>query len=139
MRRLGQRVHNNTNAQFAEPVQWNVQPARREEPTSRTVPSGESWIWTSRAWRGFVAAMQDREEQARQADLIARLFALMTGKLEDAAGIATDGQGRRPPEQLLAFADELETLVSEVATMCAAASALLKAAHSAGRRTADDE
>ena len=38
----------------------------------------------------------DEEQQRERADLLSRLFAMITMKLEDAAGIAAECQGRRP-------------------------------------------
>ena len=46
----------------------------------------------------------DEEQQRQRADLISRLFALITMKLEDAAGIAADCQGRLAIDELNAHA-----------------------------------
>ena len=70
--------------------------------------------------------MDDAEDQENRAELISRMFALLTAKLEDAATIAAQCQARLPPEQLRDTAAELEHLVSQTATVAAAVSALLR-------------
>jgi hypothetical protein len=67
----------------------------------------------------------DEEQQRERADLLSRLFALITMKLEDAGGIAADCQGRRPTEALREGAERLEVLLVEASTVRAAAAALL--------------
>jgi hypothetical protein len=73
-----------------------------------------------RRWR-----MDDPEDQENRAELISRMFALLTAKLEDAATIAAECQARLSPAQLLEGAAKLEDLVSQTATVAAAVSALL--------------
>lgn len=68
----------------------------------------------------------DDEQQRERADLLSGLFTLITMKLEDAAGIAADCQGRRPLEELRDGAEGLDILLSEASTLRAAAAALLK-------------
>lgn len=68
----------------------------------------------------------DEEQQRQRADLISRLFALITMKLEDAAGIAADCQGRRTIDELHAPAKKLDLLISDVATVLAGTAALLE-------------
>lgn len=70
--------------------------------------------------------MDDAEDQENPAELISRMFALLTAKLEDAATIAAECQGRLPSEQLREGAAKLEDLVSQTATVAAAVSALLR-------------
>lgn len=65
------------------------------------------------------------EAEAERADLIARMFALLTAKLEDAAEIAAGCQARRPPEELRELADKLITMTQEAALIATAAQALL--------------
>lgn len=67
----------------------------------------------------------DQEEQERRAELISRMFALITAKLEDAATIAVDCQGRVPTEELRDSTGELKDLATECATVVEAADALL--------------
>ena len=67
----------------------------------------------------------DEEQQRQRADLISRLFALITMKLEDAAGIAADCQGRRAINELNTHARQLNVLICEVATVLAGTAALL--------------
>lgn len=69
--------------------------------------------------------MVDREEQEARADLVSRLFALITMKLEDAAGIATEGQGRHPITELQPMTQQLETLLAETSTITAGLVAVL--------------
>jgi len=44
--------------------------------------------------------VSDSEAEFERTTLISRLFALLTAKFEDAAGIAADCQGRRPGDEL---------------------------------------
>ena len=67
----------------------------------------------------------DEEQQLERADLIARLFALITMKLEDAAGIAAECQGRRPIAELRDGAEKLDPLITEVGSLLAGSAALL--------------
>ena len=67
----------------------------------------------------------DEEQQRGAADLLSRLFALITMKLEDAAGIAADCQGRRPIEELREGVEKLDVLIAEVGTVLAGTAALL--------------
>lgn len=66
----------------------------------------------------------DREERA---DLVARLFVLMTCKLEDAAGDAVDGQGKggEAAEQV-ARADRIELIARDLGLLAEAAAAILR-------------
>ena len=70
----------------------------------------------------------DEEQQRQRADLISRLFALITMKLEDAAGIAVDCQGRRAIDELNARAQKLDVLICDVATVLAGTTAFLEVA-----------
>ena len=67
----------------------------------------------------------DEEQQRERADLLSRLFALITMKLEDAAGIAAECQGRRPVAELRDGAEKLDDLITEVGTVLAGSAALL--------------
>lgn len=69
--------------------------------------------------------MIDPEDQENRVELISRMFALLTAKLEDAATICAECQGRLPPEQLREGATKVEDLVSQTATVAAAVTALL--------------
>ncbi|HVR90213.1 MAG TPA: hypothetical protein VHG29_03835 [Novosphingobium sp.] len=67
----------------------------------------------------------DHEEQQQRADLLSRMFAGITAKLEDAATIAARCQGRVPTEELRENANQLRDLLSESATVVEGASALI--------------
>ena len=54
----------------------------------------------------------DEEQQKARAELLSRLFALITGKLESAARIAADCQGHRPRDEPMQGTERLETLLS---------------------------
>ena len=43
----------------------------------------------------------DQEEQEERAELISRMFALLTAKLEDAATLAAESQSRRASAELI--------------------------------------
>lgn len=63
----------------------------------------------------------DEQQRQERAELIARMFALLTAKLEDGAGIAADAQARDlPPEQVHDAANHLIELGQEVATIAQA-------------------
>ena len=68
----------------------------------------------------------DRDECA---DLVSRLFALMTSKLEDAAGEAVDGQrkGKEDREQI-SRAERIEMVSRDVSLLAEATAAVLRAA-----------
>ena len=67
----------------------------------------------------------DEDQQRERADLLSRLFALITMKLEDAAGIAAECQGRRLTEELRERVEKLDVLLIEVGTIVAGTAALL--------------
>ena len=67
----------------------------------------------------------DEEKRQERAKLIARLFTLLTAKLEDGAGIAADAQTRDlPPEQVHEAGNQLIELGREVMTLAEAIAGL---------------
>ena len=66
----------------------------------------------------------DAEDEHR-AEQLSAVFALLTGKLEDAATFSADGQGRLSDAELLSYANHVAELASEAATIAGAVSALL--------------
>ena len=53
-------------------------------------------------------------DEAERRDLVGRLFANLTAKLEDAAMLAAEGQGsRQPPERLRSIAAEIAENMAE--------------------------
>lgn len=66
----------------------------------------------------------EAEDEHRAKQLYA-VFALLTGKLENAASLAADGQGRRPEDELLRLVSQVTELANETATIASALSALL--------------
>ena len=62
-----------------------------------------------------------------RADLVARMFATMTGKLEDAAAEAVDGQaaGQEARDQI-SRAERIEMAVRDIGLMAEATSAILR-------------
>jgi len=77
----------------------------------------------------------DEEAEAERVALVSRLFALLTAKFEDGAGIAADCQGRRPPSELLERARDLISLSDEITTLTAAALALVEQSDQSGGDT----
>jgi hypothetical protein len=69
--------------------------------------------------------MSDEAEDEHRAEQLSQVFALLTAKLEDAATLAADGQGRRPDGELLRFASQIAELTNEAATIAGAIAALL--------------
>lgn len=65
--------------------------------------------------------IEDEERVKR----IASTFALLTAKLEDAAGLAADGQSRRTNTELQGLAGRIAEFAEEVATIAAVLCALL--------------
>ena len=58
-------------------------------------------------------------------DLVARIFALLTGKFEDGAAIAADGQGRDIPDAIRGgLAERLRSMGTEIAILGEAATLL---------------
>lgn len=69
--------------------------------------------------------MNDEADREHRSDQIARTFALLTAKLEDAAALAVEGQGRHSEEEIEKLAQQLAELAGEVATVAGALGALL--------------
>ena len=67
----------------------------------------------------------DQDELDRRAELISRMFALITGKLEDGATIAAESQGRVPLDELRGNAEKLQDLLAECIVVVDGAAALL--------------
>lgn len=72
-----------------------------------------------------VIAMDDVHEQER-AERIAAAFALLTAKLEDAAGLAADGQKPGSDAELRELAHQIAELSGDVNTIAAALAAVLR-------------
>ena len=72
--------------------------------------------------------MSDEAEDEHLADHLSAEFALMIGKLEDAATLAADGQGRHPDDAMLGYANQIAELANEAATIASAVAALLNSA-----------
>ena len=68
----------------------------------------------------------DRDERA---ELVSRLFALMTSKLEDAVGEAVDGQGKgKEDREQISRAERIEMVSRDVSLLAEATAAVLRAA-----------
>lgn len=71
---------------------------------------------------GLGAGMDDTGHE----ELVSRLFALITAKLEEGAAMAMKGQGRdKDPQVLACLADQLQSLGEETALVAEAARALV--------------
>ena len=69
--------------------------------------------------------MSDEAEDEHRAQQLSAVFAILTGKLEDAATLAANGQGRHPEDELLVCASQIADLANEAATIAGAVAALL--------------
>ena len=69
--------------------------------------------------------MSNEAEDEHRTEQLSAVFALLTGKLEDAASLGADGQGRHPEDELLHYASQITELASEAATIASAVAALL--------------
>lgn len=69
--------------------------------------------------------MDDREKLEERAELVSRTFALITAKLEDAATLAAESQGRHPRVTLRENAEKLRDLLAEAITVSDCVIALL--------------
>ena len=69
--------------------------------------------------------MSSEAEDEHRADQLSAVFALLTGKLEDAATLAADGQGRHPDAEVLGYASRIAELATEAATIAGVVAALL--------------
>lgn len=67
----------------------------------------------------------DHEELQERTTLVARMFALITAKLEDSAMLAADCQSPLPAERLRDQASKLQELLAETAVISDAAAALI--------------
>lgn len=72
-----------------------------------------------------VTGMDAVHEQER-AERIAAAFALLTAKLEDAAGLAADGQGPGSDAELRELARQVADLAGDVNTIAGALAAILR-------------
>jgi len=69
--------------------------------------------------------MGDGAEQEYCRERISAAFALITAKLEDAAALAVEGQGRHPNDQLRTCAEQIAEVAGVVATIAGALTASL--------------
>lgn len=69
--------------------------------------------------------MTDEADSEHRSEQISRTFALLTGKLEDAAALAVEGQGRGPEEKLMALSAQIAQLSGEAATIAETLAVLL--------------
>ena len=69
--------------------------------------------------------MSNEAEDEHRTEQLSAVFALLTGKLEDAASFAADGQGQHPDAELLSYASQIAELANEAATIASAVAALL--------------
>jgi hypothetical protein len=89
--------------------------------------SAESFVWTSLnpsrfVWGEVRMTEIDYEERAKR---MANAFALLTAKLEDAAGLAADGQSPRTNAELQILTGRIADLGEEVAIIAGLLGALL--------------
>ncbi len=62
-------------------------------------------------------------------NLLAAMFALLTARLEDAAGLAGTCQARLGSDRLRTEIGKLDGIITEATTICAAIAALLEEGH----------
>lgn len=74
---------------------------------------------------GFVSSMSDEADREHRSEQIARTFALLTAKLEDAAALAAEGQGPRTDDQLRTLTQQIAELSGEATTVAAAMACLI--------------
>ena len=74
--------------------------------------------------------MSIEAEDEHRAEQLSAVFALLTGKLEDAATFAANGQSRHSDAELLSYANHVAELASEAATIASAVAALLSPSQS---------
>ena len=61
-----------------------------------------------------------------RADLVSRLFAMLTARFEDAAALAAEGQGKRSDDRLGEIARELVEVSDDVMTLARAVGVVLE-------------
>ena len=69
--------------------------------------------------------MSNEIEDQHRAEQLSAVFALLTGKLEDSATLAADGQGRHPDVDLFRYASQIAELATEAATIAGVVADLL--------------
>lgn len=69
--------------------------------------------------------MSNEAEEEHRTEQLSAVFALLTGKLEDAATLAADGQGRHRQDDLLGYASQIADLANEATTIAGTIVALL--------------
>jgi hypothetical protein len=82
--------------------------------------------------------MAGREERDNRADIVSAMFALLTARLEDAAGMAGNSQARLADKNLRANIATIEGIIAEAGTVAKAIAALLRRS-SAADRDVDDK
>ena len=68
----------------------------------------------------------DQEEHEERTELVSRMFTLITAKLEDAATLAAESQGRRASAELIKNANALRELVREALVVIDGVGALIR-------------
>lgn len=69
--------------------------------------------------------MCDEADEEVRAEHLSAVFALLTGKLEDAATLAVDGQCRHSDHALHGYANQIAELAKETATIAGVLAVLL--------------
>lgn len=69
--------------------------------------------------------MGEETDMVHRVERISAVFALLTAKLEDAATIAAEGQGRNVAEKVCDLAEQIAELAGETSTIAGALAVLL--------------
>ncbi|WP_084691236.1 hypothetical protein [Sphingomonas sp. SRS2] len=78
-------------------------------------------------------------DQEERAELVTRIFARITSKLEDAAADAMEGQSKEANErEQIARAERIETSARDIQLMAEAAAAILRQACQSARKRGSD-
>jgi len=70
-------------------------------------------------------SMVSEAERDHRSKKVSGAFALLTGKLEDAASLAGEGQGQQADDQLLGLARQIASLAVETASVASLLAVLL--------------
>ncbi|WP_423140873.1 hypothetical protein ACOYW6_08360 [Parablastomonas sp. CN1-191] len=111
------------NARSRREVEWIVRPAANPLSDLKKLQIDFAMIFPLRVHREV--KMNEDEDGQHRRERISEAFGLLTAKLEDAATIAVEGQGRHSAQQLRRYAQQIDELASETKALAGLLAALI--------------
>jgi hypothetical protein len=94
----------------------------RHSPTSPQWPKSSEWTWRTFCGVMIAEVHVNDDGQADPTEVITAMFGVLTARLEDAAGLAVDGQDRAADHR--AIANEIASQIAEATILIGAIEAL---------------